>query len=42
MEEKYVAQVLSATDGNKQAASRLLNIDRKTLTRILKRGDGAE
>jgi two-component system response regulator AtoC len=39
MEEKYVVQVLSATDGNKQAASRLLNIDRKTLTRILKRSE---
>lgn len=38
MEEKYVSQVLAATDGNKQAASRILNIDRKTLTRILKRG----
>ncbi|MEP6903632.1 MAG: sigma-54 dependent transcriptional regulator [Actinomycetota bacterium] len=37
MEEKYIAQVLSSTDGNKQAAARLLNIDRKTLTRILKR-----
>ncbi len=39
MEEKYVSQVLAATDGNKQAAARLLNIDRKTLTRILKRGE---
>lgn len=37
MEQKYVAQVLNSTDGNKQAASRILNIDRKTLTRILKR-----
>lgn len=41
LEEKYVAQVLAATDGNKQAAARLLNIDRKTLTRILKRGESA-
>lgn len=35
MEEKYVAQVLSHTEGNKQAAARLLNIDRKTLSRII-------
>jgi len=41
LEEKYVAQVLAATEGNKQAAARLLNIDRKTLTRILKRGEAA-
>lgn len=39
MEEKYVAQVLSYTGGNKQAAARLLNIDRKTLTRIINRPD---
>lgn len=39
MEEKYVAQVLSHTGGNKQAAARLLNIDRKTLTRIINRSD---
>lgn len=38
MEEKYVAQVLQATEGNKQAASRILKIDRKTLTRIIRRG----
>lgn len=37
MEAKYVAQVLAHTGGNKQAAARLLNIDRKTLTRILNR-----
>jgi len=37
MEEKYVEQVLSHTGGNKQAAARLLNIDRKTLTRIVSR-----
>jgi two-component system response regulator AtoC len=42
MEEKYVAQVLASTDGNKQAAARLLNIDRKTLTRILKRSEPAD
>jgi DNA-binding NtrC family response regulator len=39
MEEKYVAQVLSYTGGNKQAAARLLNIDRKTLTRIIDRSN---
>lgn len=37
MEEKYVAEVLEHTGGNKQAAARLLNIDRKTLVRILNR-----
>lgn len=37
METKYVAQVLAHTNGNKQAAARLLNIDRKTLTRVIKR-----
>lgn len=41
MEEKYISQVLASTDGNKQAAARLLNIDRKTLTRILKRAESA-
>ena len=39
MEERYVARVLAHTGGNKQAAARLLNIDRKTLARILKRGE---
>ncbi|MBS1792334.1 MAG: sigma-54-dependent Fis family transcriptional regulator, partial [Acidobacteria bacterium] len=42
MEEKYVTQVLNVTEGNKQAAARLLNIDRKTLTRILKRSETNE
>lgn len=37
VEAEYVAKVLEYTDGNKQAAARLLNIDRKTLTRILNR-----
>jgi DNA-binding NtrC family response regulator len=37
MEEKYVAEVLEYTGGNKQAAARLLNIDRKTLIRIINR-----
>lgn len=39
MEEKYVSQVLEYTGGNKQAAARLLNIDRKTLSRIIKRNE---
>jgi DNA-binding NtrC family response regulator len=37
MEENYVLRVLKYTGGNKQAASRILNIDRKTLARIIKR-----
>ena len=37
MEQKYVAQVLAHTGGNKQAAARILDIDRKTLTRIVNR-----
>ncbi len=37
MEARYVATVLEHTDGNKQAAARILNIDRKTLSRILDR-----
>lgn len=37
MERKYVAQVLADTGNNKQAASRILNIDRKTLARIISR-----
>jgi two-component system, NtrC family, response regulator AtoC len=37
MEQKYVQQVLAHTNGNKQAASRILDIDRKTLGRILGR-----
>lgn len=39
METRYAAQVLVHTGGNKQAAARLLQIDRKTLARILKRGE---
>jgi len=39
VEKSYVAQVLAHTGGNKQAAARLLRIDRKTLTRILKPND---
>jgi two-component system, NtrC family, response regulator AtoC len=41
MEEKYVSEVLSHTGGNKQAAARLLNIDRKTLIRIINRSQSA-
>ena len=37
MEQKYVQQVLAHTGGNKQAAARILNIDRKTLARIASR-----
>jgi len=37
MEQKYVNQVLAHTGGNKQAASRILDIDRKTLVRIVNR-----
>jgi two-component system, NtrC family, response regulator AtoC len=39
MEVRYVTRVLHYTGGNKQAAARVLNIDRKTLGRILARGD---
>jgi DNA-binding NtrC family response regulator len=39
MEAKYVSQVLAHTNGNKQAAARLLNIDRKTLARVIKRAE---
>lgn len=39
MEESYVTRVLESTAGNKQAASRILDIDRKTLARILQRKD---
>jgi DNA-binding NtrC family response regulator len=39
IEGRYVARVLAHTNGNKQAASRLLGIDRKTLERMIKRHD---
>jgi two-component system response regulator AtoC len=39
MEVKYIAEVLSSTGGNKQAAARILDIDRKTLTRIVNRSE---
>ena len=37
MESGYVARVLRHTKGNKVAASRLLEVDRKTLDRMIKR-----
>lgn len=37
VEVAYVDIVLRHTNGNKQAAARLLKIDRKTLDRIIKR-----
>lgn len=37
MEAEYAARVLTQTCGNKQAAARILDIDRKTLGRILAR-----
>ena len=39
IEAKYTAQVLASTGGNIQAAARILNIDRKTLTRIVNRAE---
>jgi DNA-binding NtrC family response regulator len=37
IEGRHVAKVLAHTGGNKQAAARLLNVDRKTLDRMIKR-----
>jgi DNA-binding NtrC family response regulator len=37
VERRHVARVLKATGGNKQAAARLLGIDRTTLQRMVKR-----
>lgn len=37
VEGRYVAHVLAHTGGNKQAAARVLNVDRKTLDRMIKR-----
>jgi two-component system, NtrC family, response regulator AtoC len=37
VEGRYVARVIEHTRGNKQAAARLLGVDRKTLERMLKR-----
>jgi two-component system response regulator HydG len=40
-ESLYVARVLAHTGGNKQAAARILNIDRKRVDRIIKRHESA-
>jgi two-component system, NtrC family, response regulator AtoC len=37
IEGRYVARVLMHTKGNKQAAARVLSVDRKTLDRMIKR-----
>jgi ActR/RegA family two-component response regulator len=42
METNYVLKVLKSTGNNKQAASRILNIDRKTLSRIAGRSPSSE
>jgi two-component system, NtrC family, response regulator AtoC len=39
IEARYVARVLAHTGGNKQAAARILNVDRKTLERMIKRNN---
>ena len=39
VEGRYVARVLAHTGGNKQAAARLLGVDRKTLQRMIVRHD---
>jgi len=39
VEGRYVARVLEHTRGNKQAAARLLGVDRKTVERIVRRQD---
>ena len=39
VEGRYVTRVLEHTRGNKQAAARLLGVDRKTVERIIKRQD---
>ncbi len=37
VEGRYVSQVVEHTGGNKQAAARILDVDRKTLDRMIKR-----
>ena len=39
VEGRYVREVLTHTGGNKQAAARILDVDRKTLDRMIKRHD---
>ena len=39
VEGRHVAKVLAHTGGNKQAAARILQVDRKTLDRMIKRHD---
>ncbi|MBC7929209.1 MAG: hypothetical protein H7Z38_01470 [Rubrivivax sp.] len=39
IEGRYVARVLAHTGGNKQAAARILGVDRKTLERMIKRNN---
>jgi DNA-binding NtrC family response regulator len=39
IEKRYVTRVLEHTGGNKQAAARLLGVDRKTIERMMKRYD---
>ncbi len=41
VEGRYVARVLAHTGGNKQAAARLLGVDRKTLQRMIDRHNAA-
>lgn len=40
IEYEHVLRVLENTSGNKNAAARILQIDRKTLSRIIERGSG--
>jgi len=39
LEQRYIQKVLAAVDGNKTQAAKILDIDRKTLLRKLKRDD---
>lgn len=41
VEWRYVSRVLNHTNGNRQAAARLLGIDRKTLVRLIERNQPA-
>ena len=42
LEQRYILKVLSAVDGNKTQAAKILGIDRKTLLRKLKRDDDTD